>query len=150
MTQQHFHTIPTSCAILPPLTQIWFVFVSCVPSTTSIQGWRSRSSRHSDLWTNVLTEIALPTLYLQPRSLHITCTDPYPHGPDVKKPENKQILSTVATVSQPPYLHKQPERKLGWLSYIHEESLQLYFKKIRPVQWSYSYVQLCSMLNLQQ
>ena len=30
MTPQHFHTIPTSCAILPPLTQICFVFVSCV------------------------------------------------------------------------------------------------------------------------
>ena len=29
-TPQHFHTIPTSCAILPPLTQICFVFVSCV------------------------------------------------------------------------------------------------------------------------
>jgi len=27
MTPQHFHTIPTSCAILPPLTQRWFVFV---------------------------------------------------------------------------------------------------------------------------
>ena len=27
---KHFHTIPTSCAILPPLTQICFVFVSCV------------------------------------------------------------------------------------------------------------------------
>ena len=25
MTPQHFHTIPTSCAILPPLTQICFV-----------------------------------------------------------------------------------------------------------------------------
>ena len=30
MTPQHFHTIRTSCAILPPLTQICFVFVSCV------------------------------------------------------------------------------------------------------------------------
>ena len=30
MTPQLFHTIPTSCAILPPLTQICFVFVSCV------------------------------------------------------------------------------------------------------------------------
>ena len=30
MTPQHFHTIPTSCVILPPLTQICFVFVSCV------------------------------------------------------------------------------------------------------------------------
>ena len=30
MTPQHFHTIPTSCAILPPLTQICYVFVSCV------------------------------------------------------------------------------------------------------------------------
>ena len=30
MRPQHFHTIPTSCAILPPLTQICFVFVSCV------------------------------------------------------------------------------------------------------------------------
>ena len=28
MTPQHFHTIPTSCAILPPLTQICFVFVT--------------------------------------------------------------------------------------------------------------------------
>jgi len=27
MTPQHFHTIPTSCAILPPLTQICFVFI---------------------------------------------------------------------------------------------------------------------------
>ena len=27
---QHFHTILTSCAILLPLTQIYFVFVSCV------------------------------------------------------------------------------------------------------------------------
>ena len=26
MTPQHFHTIPTSCAILPPLTQICYVF----------------------------------------------------------------------------------------------------------------------------
>ena len=25
VTPQHFHTIPTSCAILPPLTQICFV-----------------------------------------------------------------------------------------------------------------------------
>ena len=30
MTPQHFHTIPTSCAILPPLTQICYAFVSCV------------------------------------------------------------------------------------------------------------------------
>ena len=30
MTPQHFHTISTSCAILLPLTQICFVFVSCV------------------------------------------------------------------------------------------------------------------------
>ena len=30
MTPQHLHTIPTSCAILLPLTQICFVFVSCV------------------------------------------------------------------------------------------------------------------------
>ena len=30
MTPQHFHTIHTSCAILLPLTQICFVFVSCV------------------------------------------------------------------------------------------------------------------------
>jgi len=30
MTPQHFHTIPTSCAILPPLRPICFVFVSCV------------------------------------------------------------------------------------------------------------------------
>ena len=29
MTPQHFHTIPTSCAILPPLTQIWSVLVMC-------------------------------------------------------------------------------------------------------------------------
>ena len=28
MIPQHFHTIPTSCAVLPPLTQICFVFVS--------------------------------------------------------------------------------------------------------------------------
>ena len=28
MTPQHFHTIPKSCAILPPLTM--HVFVSCV------------------------------------------------------------------------------------------------------------------------
>jgi len=27
MTPQHFHTIPTSCAIMPPLTQVCFVFV---------------------------------------------------------------------------------------------------------------------------
>ena len=26
----HLHTIPKSCAILPPLTQICFMFVSCV------------------------------------------------------------------------------------------------------------------------
>ena len=30
MTPQHFHTIRTFCAILPPLTQICYVFVSCV------------------------------------------------------------------------------------------------------------------------
>ena len=30
MTPQHFHTIPTSCGILPPLTQICFMLVSCV------------------------------------------------------------------------------------------------------------------------
>ena len=30
MTPQHFHTIPTSCAILPPLTQICYVFVGSV------------------------------------------------------------------------------------------------------------------------
>ena len=32
MTPQHFHTIPTSCTILPPLTQIilCYLFVSCV------------------------------------------------------------------------------------------------------------------------
>jgi len=28
MTPQHFHTIPTSCVILPPLTQLCFVFVA--------------------------------------------------------------------------------------------------------------------------
>ena len=27
MTLQHFHTIPASCAILPPLTQICYVFI---------------------------------------------------------------------------------------------------------------------------
>ena len=30
MTPQHFHTIPTSCAILRPLAQICYLFVSCV------------------------------------------------------------------------------------------------------------------------
>ena len=30
MTPQHFHTVPTSCAILLPFTQIRSVFVSCV------------------------------------------------------------------------------------------------------------------------
>ena len=30
MTPQHFHTISTSSAILPPLTQICYVFASCV------------------------------------------------------------------------------------------------------------------------
>ena len=30
MAPQHFHTIPTSCAILPPLAQICFLFVGCV------------------------------------------------------------------------------------------------------------------------
>ena len=30
MTPQHLHTIPTSCAILPPLGQICYAFVSCV------------------------------------------------------------------------------------------------------------------------
>ena len=30
MTPQHFHTIPTSCAILPPITNMLCVFVSCV------------------------------------------------------------------------------------------------------------------------
>jgi len=32
MTPQHFHTIPTSCAILPPLiyTYMLCMFVSCV------------------------------------------------------------------------------------------------------------------------
>ena len=30
MAPQHFHTIHTPCAILPPLTQIGFVFVGCV------------------------------------------------------------------------------------------------------------------------
>ena len=30
MKPQHFHTIPTSCTILPALTQIYFVFVSCM------------------------------------------------------------------------------------------------------------------------
>ena len=29
-TPQHFHTIPTSCAILLPLAQIHYVFVSSV------------------------------------------------------------------------------------------------------------------------
>ena len=28
MTPQQFHIIPTSCAILPPLTQICFVFIT--------------------------------------------------------------------------------------------------------------------------
>ena len=30
MTPQHFHTILTFCEILLPLTQICFVFMSCV------------------------------------------------------------------------------------------------------------------------
>ena len=30
MTPQHFHTIPTSMRFLVPLTQICFMFVSCV------------------------------------------------------------------------------------------------------------------------
>ena len=30
MTQQHLHAIRTSCAILPSLTHVCFVFVSCV------------------------------------------------------------------------------------------------------------------------
>ena len=30
MTPQHFYTIPTFCAILPPLTQICFMIVCCV------------------------------------------------------------------------------------------------------------------------
>ena len=36
---KHFHTIPTSCAILPPLTQICFVFVTCDRQT---DGWMDR------------------------------------------------------------------------------------------------------------
>ena len=55
MTPQHFHTIPTSCAILPPLTQICFVFVSCVQRRDNLWkavGWvvaDVRSQNQSDL-----------------------------------------------------------------------------------------------------
>ena len=39
MTPQHFHTITTSCAILLPLTQIFFVFVSCVQRRVMEGSW---------------------------------------------------------------------------------------------------------------
>jgi len=39
MTPQHFHTIPASCAILSPLTQICFVFVSCVQRRVVEGSW---------------------------------------------------------------------------------------------------------------
>ena len=38
MTPQHFNTIPTSCVILLPLTQIFFVFVSCVQKVVVVEG----------------------------------------------------------------------------------------------------------------
>ena len=40
MTPQHFHTIPTSCAILPQLAQnlICYVFVSCVQRRLCMEG----------------------------------------------------------------------------------------------------------------
>ena len=44
MIPLHFHTIPTSCAILPPLTQIYFVFVSCVQRVVEGSGVGSAGS----------------------------------------------------------------------------------------------------------
>ena len=49
---------------------------------------QSRSGRPGDNRTNVLTEIASPTLCLQARSPRIMCTDACPHechGTDVKE-----------------------------------------------------------------
>ena len=39
-------------------------------------------------WTNVLSEMVLPTLRFQARNIHIVCTNPCPHGfdgPNVKE-----------------------------------------------------------------
>ena len=47
MTSQHFHTIPTSCTILPSLTQICLVFVSCVQRV--VQGSVKGSVVHVDV-----------------------------------------------------------------------------------------------------
>ena len=58
---------------------IWKVYIY-------YKGRRSRSGRPGDRRTNVLTEIASPTLCFQARSPRIVCTDPCPHqhhGPDV-------------------------------------------------------------------
>ena len=45
---QHFHTIPTSCAILLPLTQICYVFVSCVQRrVVEGGGWVVHFDTHS-------------------------------------------------------------------------------------------------------
>ena len=41
MTPQHFHTIPTSCAILPPLTQVCFVCLLCAEKGCGRQWGRS-------------------------------------------------------------------------------------------------------------
>ena len=62
------------------------------PSTTTIQGWGSRSGRPGDRRTNILNEIASPTFCLQARSLHIICTDPCPHSLDIKESSFTQFL----------------------------------------------------------
>ena len=64
------------------------------------QGWRSRSGRpggrSGDCRTNVYTEIASPIICLQARNLRIVC--------ELQRPKNKQILSAMATHSQPALL----------------------------------------------
>jgi len=73
-----------------------------------LQGQRSRSGRPGNRRTNVLTEIASPTLCLQARSPRIVCTDRSMPArtsrsgskSELRRPEKEQILSVVATHSR--------------------------------------------------
>ena len=77
------------------------------------QGRRSRSGRSSDHQTNVLIEIASPTLCLQTRNPHIVFismparTSQSGRKRELRRAENEQILSVVAT---------HPRPALHWIS----------------------------------
>ena len=72
---------------------------------TLLQGQRGRSGRPGDHRTNILTEIASPTLtyrrevFVLSVQIHAGTNVRSKHKRELRRLENKQILSTVATHS---------------------------------------------------